>query len=181
MKLIKRGNNVGIDKKEFDKLIAAKNFIGLNKSPRAEKVIVSLTSYKPRIKGDYVLFMDEKTFLPKEALDIVAKVADDSKADVIHFAGHLQIIENSGNIVIDDAPELRRDRPIFFDSARQMRSALWLQNKLSWRLETKIFRRDFLTKHGLTFSNNITEFLFQALIDAEKYLLVPQAFSFSKE
>lgn len=131
--------------------------------------------------GDYVLFMDEKTFLPKEALDIVAKIADDSKADVIHFAGHVQIIENSGNIVIDDAPELRRDRPILFDSARQMRSALWLQNKLSRRLETKIFRRDFLTKHGLTFSNNITEFLFQALVDADQYLLVPQAFSFSKE
>ena len=131
--------------------------------------------------GDYVLFMDEKTFLPKEALDIVAKVADDSKADVIHFAGHLQIVENSGNIVIDDAPELRCDRPILFDSARQMRSALWLQNKLSRRLETKIFRRDFLTKHGLTFDNDITEFLFQTLVDADQYLLVPQAFSFSKE
>lgn len=49
MKLIKRDNNVGIDKQEIDELIAHKKFIGLNKSPRAEKIIVSLTSYKPRI------------------------------------------------------------------------------------------------------------------------------------
>lgn len=82
MKLIKRGNNVGIDKKEFDKLIAAKNFIGLNKSPRAEKVIVSLTSYKPRINDvkyaiysllnqsfppdKLILWLDEDSFPQRE-------------------------------------------------------------------------------------------------------------------
>ena len=49
MNIIKKNGMLGIDKKEIDALIAKKNFIGLNRSPRSGKVIVSLTSYKPRI------------------------------------------------------------------------------------------------------------------------------------
>ena len=130
--------------------------------------------------GDYILFKDESSILPREALDIAAKAADDSKADVVHFAGHIQLEGNNGRFVLDDAPELKRDTPTLLDVPKQQRAIFWLQSKLSRRLDTKIFRRDFLLKHGITFAADHTEFSFQALIQAEKYLIVPQAFCFNR-
>ena len=130
--------------------------------------------------GDYVLFKDENSILPREVLDIAAQMADNSRADVIHFAGHIQLEGNNGRFVLDDAPELKRDTPMFFDAPKQLRSVLWLQNKLSHRLDTKIFKREFLIEHGITFGNDLAEFLFQALIQADKYLIAPQAFCFCK-
>ena len=131
-----------------------------------------------KAQGDYILFKDENSILLYEAIDIISKIVDDSKADVIHFAGHIRLDDRTP--ILDDAPDLKRDTPIFLDTPRQFRAILWLQNKLSHRLDTKIFKRDFLLKHGINFSNDIAEFMFQALVTAEKYLLVPQAFSFSK-
>ncbi len=94
MKLIQKGGLIGIVKAEIDELIAAKNFIGLNRSPRAEKVIVSLTSYKPRIHDvkytiysllnqafppdKLILWLDEDSFprrekdLPRDLLKLKA-------------------------------------------------------------------------------------------------------------
>ena len=128
--------------------------------------------------GDYILFKDENSILPWEALEIVAKTVDDSKGDVIHFAAHINLADKRP--VIDDSPELKRDTPIFLDAPRQLRAVMWLQNKLNRRLDTKIFKRDFLLKHGINLDNDITEFIFQALIQAEKYLIVPSAFCFCK-
>lgn len=70
MNLIKRGGHLGIDKQEIDGLIAAKKFIGLNRSPRAEKVIVSLTSYKPRINDvKYTIYsLLNQTFPPDKLI-----------------------------------------------------------------------------------------------------------------
>lgn len=70
MNLIKRNGQLGIDKREIDRLIAAKKFIGLNRSPRAEKVIVSLTSYKPRIKDvKYTIYsLLNQTFAPDKLI-----------------------------------------------------------------------------------------------------------------
>ena len=131
-----------------------------------------------RAAGDYVLFADENSILPYGALENVAKTADNSKADVIHFAGHIRLDDRTP--ALDDTPELNRDAPTFLAVPKQLRAILWLQNKLSRRLCTKIFKRDFLLKHGITFGNDLAEFMFHALIQADKYLLVPQAFSFSK-
>ncbi len=130
--------------------------------------------------GDYVLFADENVVFPQGALDIAAQAADSSNADVIHFAAHVQIEGNNGRFVLDDAPELKRDPPTLFDAPKQIRAALWFQNKLSRRLDTKIFRRDFLLKHGINFGNDLAEFSFQALTQTDKYLLVSQAFCFCK-
>ena len=129
-----------------------------------------------KAEGEYILFTDENSLLPREGLDIVAKMADTSTADVIHFAGHVQIFGNNLNVVFDDAPELRRDKPTFLEVARQNRAEMFLQNKLSRRLGTKIFKREFLTKHGINFDGGTEEFMFATLTQAEKYLLVPQAF-----
>ena len=129
-----------------------------------------------KAEGEYVLFTDENSLLPREGLDIVAKAADASKADVVHFAGHVQIFGNNLNMVFDDAPELLRDKPTLFNVTRQNCAEMFLQNKLSRRLDTKIFKREFLTKHGINFDDGTEEFLFAALTQAEKYLLVPQAF-----
>lgn len=131
--------------------------------------------------GDYILFKGENSILPNDALDVAAQIAYTSKADVIHFAGHVRVVDNGGSLVRDDAPELHRDRPIYLDNATQRRAVFWLQNKLSKQLDTKIFRRDFLTDNKLTFGGDMAEFMFQALTRAEKYLLVPQAFGFFKE
>ncbi|MBQ7454521.1 MAG: glycosyltransferase family 2 protein [Selenomonadaceae bacterium] len=70
MKLIERNKMLGIDKKEIDKLISRKNFVGLNKFPRAEKVIVSLTSYKPRINDvKYAIYsLLNQTFPPDKLI-----------------------------------------------------------------------------------------------------------------
>ena len=54
MNLIEYQNLLGIDKEEVNALITAKKIIGLNRSPRAEEIIVSLTSYDKRI--DYVKY-----------------------------------------------------------------------------------------------------------------------------
>ena len=82
MNIIKKNGMLGIDKKEIDALIAKKNFIGLNRSPRSGKVIVSLTSYKQRINevkytiysllnqsfppDKLILWLDEDSFPQRE-------------------------------------------------------------------------------------------------------------------
>lgn len=70
MNLIKRNGRVGIDKREIDGLIAAQKFIGLNRSPRAEKFIVSLTSYRPRINDvKYTIYsLLNQTFAPDKLI-----------------------------------------------------------------------------------------------------------------
>lgn len=59
-----------IDKNKIDELIAAKDFIGLNHSPRPEKIIVSLTSYKPRIHDvKYAIYsLLNQTFPPDKLI-----------------------------------------------------------------------------------------------------------------
>lgn len=131
--------------------------------------------------GEYILFKNENSILPRSALDIVAQFANNFAADVIHFSGHVQIKGDSRQLVLDDASDLKQDTTKFLDAPKQIRGELWLQGKLSKRLDTKIFRREFLTRHALNFVDDLSEFLFGALIQAEKYLLVPQAFCFSKE
>ena len=82
MKIIQKNGARIIDKTEIDKLFATKKFIGLNKSPRAEKVIVSLTSYDLRINDvkyaiysllnqnfppdKLILWLDEDSFPQRE-------------------------------------------------------------------------------------------------------------------
>ena len=70
MKLLEKQGLIGIDKKEVDKFLATKNFIGLNRSPRSEKVIVSLTSYKPRINDvKYTIYsLLNQTFPPDKLI-----------------------------------------------------------------------------------------------------------------
>lgn len=70
MQLIEKQGRLGIDKKEIDALIAKKKFIGLNRSPRPEKVIVSLTSYKPRINDvKYTIYsLLNQTFPPDKLI-----------------------------------------------------------------------------------------------------------------
>ena len=130
--------------------------------------------------GNYVLFADENSIFAETALEDVAKAADDSTADVIHFAGHWQIDAGNRKFILDDSPMLETDKPQVFDAPRQLRADFWLQRRLSRRLDTKIFKREFLIKHGITFGNETAEFMFHALIQAEKYLLVPNAFCFCK-
>ena len=127
--------------------------------------------------GEYVFFKDETSILPRDALEVVAQSATDSNADVIHFAGRVQL---DGKLILDDKIQYN-NQPTFLDASRQRRAVMWLQNILSKRLDTKIFRRDFLTEHKLTFGNDLSEFMFRALIQAEKYLLLPRAFGFYKE
>lgn len=126
-----------------------------------------------KAEGDYVLFAGENVVFPQGALDIAAQTADKLNADVIHFAAHIKIEGNNGRFILDDAPELKRDTPTLFDAPKQIRAALWFQNKLSRRLDTKIFKRDFLLKHGITFGNDLADFSFQALTQVDKYLIAP--------
>ena len=111
--------------------------------------------------GEYILFKDETSVLMQNSLDIAAGFVENSKADVLHFTGHVQL----------------RDVPIFFNAPEQFRAAMWLQNKLSRRLDTKLFRKEFLMRHEIKFDGDLSEFLFRALIYAKNYLIVPQAFS----
>ena len=126
--------------------------------------------------GEYILFKDATSILSRDALDYIAQAAD-SKADVIHFAGYIK----GGKIIFGDALEIREHMGNFLTKIKQIRAALWLQEKLSRRLDTKIFRREFLTRQEINFGVDIAEFMFRALIDAEKYLLVPQVFSLIRE
>ena len=127
--------------------------------------------------GEYVLFKDTDSFLTAGALDNIAQLAIDSKADVIHFAGHLK----DDKFIFDDALIFESNAPIFFDEPRQNRALLWFQDKLSGRLDTKIFRREFLTRYEINFDDDLAEFMFRALTSAGKYLLVPQAFCKCKD
>ena len=122
--------------------------------------------------GEYVLFIKENTTFFKDSLEKVAQLADSSKADVLHFSGH----EEKGYFISDDSFKLGRKSPTLSDSPRQSRASLWLEKKLSRRLDTKIFNREFLTKHDINFDGGTSEFMFHALIQAKKYLIVPQAF-----
>lgn len=127
--------------------------------------------------GEYILFKDETSVLMQNSLDIAAGFVENSKADVLHFTGHVQLEDNNGRFILDDSPELNRDVPIFFNAPEQFRAAMWLQNKLSRRLDTKLFRKEFLMRHEIKFDGYLSEFLFRALIYAKNYLIVPQAFS----
>ena len=126
--------------------------------------------------GDYVLFKDADSILTGNALEIVAQSLN--SADVIHFAGHFQ---SDGKIIQDDKVSFNNEQKIFLDELKQTRALLWSQNKLSERLDTKIFRRELLIGNEINFDKGITEFLFRALIRSEKYLIVPQAFCSCKE
>ena len=121
--------------------------------------------------GDYVLFKDESSLLTRTALEIVAQ-ATKTNADVIHLAGHVRLADNE--IILDDAPELKTETPQFLDVSQQVRAALWLQDKIGKRLDTKIFRREFLLERKIKFGDDLSDFMFSALVSAEKYLLVPQ-------
>ena len=125
-----------------------------------------------KVASKYVLFTDENSILFNDALEKIAQLANDSKADVIHFSGH----EKDARFIADDAIPFETIAPVFFDEPRQNRALLWFKDKLSRRLDTKIFKREFLTKHDINFDGGTSEFMFHALIQAEKYLLVPQAF-----
>lgn len=125
-----------------------------------------------RATGDYVFFANENVILKENSLENAAQIAEDSRADVIHFAGH----NENKKFILDDALKFEEDTPIFLDEPRQNRAVFWLKNKLSRRLDTKIFKREFLIRHEINFDGGAEEFMFKALIDAEKYLLVPQAF-----
>lgn len=145
--------------------------------PKAS-VATALNLGLQKASGDYVMFADENSIFSDKALEIVAKTADDSKADVIHFAGHINLADKRA--VIDDSSMLGNDKPTLFNAPKQLRADFWLQNKLSRRLDTKIFKREFLLKYDIDFGNDLKEFMFQALIQAEKYLIVPGAFCFCK-
>ncbi len=132
----------------------------------------ALTLGLQRAAGDYVLFADENSTLFNDAIENLAQLSNDSKADVIHFSGH----EKDARFIADDAISFETLAPVFFDEPRQSRAVFWLKGKLSRRLDTKIFRRKFLIEHDINFAGGTSEFLFHALIQAEKYLLVPQAF-----
>ena len=121
--------------------------------------------------GDYVLFKDESSLLTRTALEIVAQAAQ-TNADVIHLAGHVRLADNE--IILDDAPELKTETPQFLDVSQQVRAALWFRDKIGKRLDTKIFRREFLLERKIKFDGELTDFMFRALVAAEKYLLVPQ-------
>ncbi|MBR7025306.1 MAG: glycosyltransferase [Selenomonadaceae bacterium] len=127
--------------------------------------------------GEYILFKDADSFLTASALDNIAQLAINLKADVIHFAGHLK----DDKFIFDDALKFEINAPIFFEETKQNRAAFWLQGKLNNRLATKIFNREFLMQHKINFEGGLTEFMFQALIYAKKYLLVPQAFCKCKD
>ena len=99
-------------------------------------------------------------------------IANSSAAEIIHFSAHAE----DGKIILDDALKFDTETPIFFEEPGQRRALFWFKNKLSRRLDTKIFKREFLTKHGINFNNGTEEFLFATLTQAEKYLIVPQAF-----
>ena len=122
--------------------------------------------------GDYVLFKDAHTSLPREALEIVAQAAAQRNADVIHFAGRIRRAEKK--IILEDAPELQVKNPQLLIESRQVRADLWFRDKIGKQLDTKIFRRDFLLERKIKFDDTIREFVFRALVSAEKYLLVPQ-------
>lgn len=123
-----------------------------------------------KAEGEYILLKDADSVLERDALEVIAQAAVDSNAEVIHFAGHI----GDEKFIADD--ELQFAESIFFDVPRQIRAVLWLQDKLSGRLDTKIFKREFLTKHKINFDGDLAEFMFRAVTSAEKYLIVPQAF-----
>lgn len=122
--------------------------------------------------GEYIFFKGEDSILPINAIEFVAQTADNFNADVIHFAAHVE----DGKFILDDALNFETETPKIFGGSKQSKALCWLENKLNRRLDTKIFRREFLTKQEINFDDGTEEFLFTALTQAEKYLLVPQAF-----
>ena len=127
-----------------------------------------------KAKGEYILFKDMKSTFKPEALEIIAQIANGSQAEAIHFTGH---DDPSNNFISDDVFNCGANSPILFNDLKQRLAMLWLENKLSKRLDTKIFRREFLIKHEINFDKGSSEFMFQALLAAERYLFVPQSFS----
>lgn len=130
-----------------------------------------------RATGEYILFQDMNSTLAYNALDVIAKFTVNFGADVVHFTGHV----SGGKFVRDGSLRLENDSPVLFSDSKQNRALLWLQDQLSERLETKIFKREFLLANKINFDGDLMEFMFRALIYAEKYLLVPRAFCLCKE
>ena len=130
--------------------------------------------------GEYILFKDETSFLLPESLDIAAELIENSNADVIHFAAHVELDGDGEKVVVDDAEELNVSEPGLLDLPRQLRADFFLQKKFSPWLDTKLIRKEFLTRHEIKFGDDISEFLFQILVEAKNYLLVPQVFCVTK-
>lgn len=127
--------------------------------------------------GDFVIFTDAKNFFVNGALPNIANFVNKFNADVIHFSAHFKVAENKIYYVADDEFGGGNNKFAFAPLNKQVRAINWFQGKLSRRLDTKIFKREFLTKHNFKFDeNDYSEFIFSCLMAAEKYLLTSQAF-----
>lgn len=127
--------------------------------------------------GIFVIFNEDNNFFVQGALAGIARIASKFNSDVIHCSAHLKSVENKINYVADDGIVGENNNLSFAPQNKQIRAINWLQGKLSRRLNTKIFKRDFLVENNFKFDDNDdSEFIFSCLMTAEKYLLTSQAF-----
>ena len=138
--------------------------------------------------GKYIAFCDNDDMFTSSALADLYKIAEETKADVLHAERFLSTNDDSPKLDQKSVLAVKSweagpfvSKPEFVPYDIGERIKLFSQMRLLWNVWNKFFRRDFITKHCLEFPNVLIiddmMFCFYCFCLAEKYVRIPTIFN----
>ena len=132
-------------------------------------------------KGDYIFFVDSDDMIIDSALEDIFKIAQSTKADVLHASQFISINDNADDSEIyswEFSKPVKKISPIVDDLGERIKK--FCEKKFTWSCWNKIFRRDFLIKNKIEFAtipySEDLPFCFKSLFLAKKYFRIPNTF-----
>lgn len=125
-------------------------------------------------RGRYIAFLDDDDAYQPQLLAELCQAAERQQADVVTTIG----FDNW-----QDGKITRRiwgvstDKELLLPTKIEHRMQLWMEEKISWVVWNKLFRRDFLQEHQITFRPipiaDDKFFHFQCVCEVERYVQIP--------
>lgn len=139
-------------------------------------------------RGKYIAFLDSDDLYMPEALDVMHTAAEEYNAEVVHSPGCLipqgnqeqvKTTDEFRTIIFDDMP--KSEEPVLIPEDKAYRVEKWAKRKLYGTIWNKLFRKDFLDRHGIRFEENLVPgqdaiFLFRCVFYAKRYLWIHNVF-----
>jgi CDP-glycerol glycerophosphotransferase len=119
--------------------------------------------------GKYVLFLDGDDWFEPETYEVLSRLVDGGDIDVVVF-NHARVWDNGGKIANAKTALLR----VGDCNDVEARNAILENFNVAWN---KLYRREFLQAHGLSFSRRLYEDIdwhFKVLALAESYFATPE-------
>lgn len=140
--------------------------------------------------GRYIGFVDADDQVQPEMFETMYRLAEEYDADVVHNTGFVMAIPAEGDIVPIDLLDPEKNLTYTFDVDIQGHKEItllndnleerfkgWLSHKYHWAVWNQIYKRDFLQKYDIQFSDmRLAEdevFAIQVLFRAERFVVNP--------